>query len=197
MRSAPRKTSSEAELYAAALRALMRRAHSTFELRIYLERRAVEPTPVRHILARLKQEKLIDDARYALDFARARASARRQGGRRIAMELRKRGVPDRHIDAAIAQVFADFDEAAIVRKVIERRTRSARGPSDRRPPGGNPDGTPDGTFDRDFDRKKMASLYRTLLRAGFDPGVIRRELATMGRSPRSDAPDVVPGDEGE
>jgi|HubBroStandDraft_4_1064222.scaffolds.fasta_scaffold333179_2 SOS response regulatory protein OraA/RecX len=185
MRSASRKTSSEAELYAAALRALMRRAHSTFELRIYLERRAVEPTPVRRILARLKQENLIDDARYALDFARARASARRQGGRRIAMELRKRGVPDRHIDAAIAQVFADFDEAAIVRKVIERRTRSARGPSDRRPP------------DRDFDRKKMASLYRTLLRAGFDPGVIRRELATMGRSPRSDAPDVVPGDEGE
>ena len=89
------------------------------------------------ILARLKQEKLIDDARYAIDFARARASARRQGGRRIAMELRKRGVPDRHIDAAIAQVFADFDEAAIVRKVIERRTRSARGPSDRRPPDGN------------------------------------------------------------
>ena len=185
MRSASRKTSSEAELYAAALRALMRRAHSTFELRIYLERRAVEPTPVRRILARLKQENLIDDARYALDFARARASARRQGGRRIAMELRKRGVPDRHIDAAIAQVFADFDEAAIVRKVIERRTRSARGPSDQRPP------------DRDFDRKKMASLYRTLLRAGFDLGVIRRELATMGRSPRSDAPDVVPGDEGE
>lgn len=189
MRSAPRKTSSEAELYAAALHALMRRAHSTFELRIYLERRAAEPTLVRRILARLKQENLIDDARYAVDFARARAGARRQGGRRIAMELRKRGVPDRHIDAAIAQVFADFDEAAIVRKVIERRTRSARRPSDRRPP--------DGNLDRDFDRKKMASLYRTLLRAGFDPGVIRRELATVGRSPQSDAPDVVPGDEGQ
>jgi hypothetical protein len=43
----------------------------------------------------------------------------------------------------------------------------------------------------------MASLYRTLLRAGFDPGVIRRELATVGRSPQSDAPDVVPGDEGQ
>ena len=59
------------------------------------------------------------------DAARAAAASR--------MELRKRGVPDRHIDAAIAQVFADVDEAAMVRKVIERRTRAARGPSMRAP----------------------------------------------------------------
>lgn len=168
MRSEPRKLSSEAHLYASALRALMRRAHSTFELRIYLENRAEAPITVRRVLERLKHEKLIDDAKYALDFARSRASGRRQGGRRIAMELRKRGVPDRHIDAAIAQIFADLDEAAIVRRVIERRTRSARGPLDERP----------------FDRKKIASLYRTLLRAGFDPSVIRRELRAL---PVSDA----------
>jgi regulatory protein len=163
MRSEPRKLSSEQDLYAAALRALMRRAHSSFEIRIYLEKRAEAPISVRRVLERLKHERLIDDARYAIDFARSRASGRRQGGRRIAMELRKRGVPDRHIDAAVAQVFADLDEAAIVRKVIARRTRSARGPLDERP----------------FGRKKLASLYRTLLRAGFDPGVIRRELRAM------------------
>jgi regulatory protein len=168
MRSQPRKSESEAELYAAALRALMRRAHSTFELRIYLERRAAEPASARHVLARLKQEKLLDDGKYALDFARSRASGRRQGGRRIAMELRKRGVPDRHIDAAIAQVFADFDEAAMVRKVIERRMRLARGP---------------------LDDRKTASLYRTLLRAGFDPGVIRRELRAF---PMPEAPEGMP-----
>jgi regulatory protein len=155
MRSEPRRSSSEAELYDAALRALMRRAHSTFELRIYLERRALDAAAVRCVLARLKQEKLIDDGRYALDFARARATVRRQGGRRIALELRKRGVPGRHIEAAIAEVFADLDESAIVRKLIERRARAARGP---------------------FDARKIASLYRTLLRAGFDPGLIRREL---------------------
>lgn len=169
MRSEPQKTNDEAELYTAALRALMRRAHSTFELRTYLERRALEPSLVRSVMARLKQEKLIDDARYALDFARTRASGQRQGGRRIAQELRKRGVPDQHIDAALAQVFADLDEGAMVRKVIERRTRSARGP---------------------FDERKMASLYRTLLRAGFDPGVIRRELRA---APVPEASEDLPG----
>jgi SOS response regulatory protein OraA/RecX len=187
MRSEPRKHSSEADLYAAALHALMRRAHSTFELRIYLERRATEPSveegPVRRVLARLKQEKLLDDGKYAFDFARARASGRRQGGRRIALELRKRGVPDRHIDAAIAQVFADLDEAAMVRKVIERRTRAARGPLDAR---SNP-----------FDRKKMASLYRTLLRAGFDPSVIRRELETAKRISGSDLREFASLGEGQ
>jgi regulatory protein len=169
MRSEPRKIDGEAELYSAALRALTRRAHSIFELRTYLERRALEPEMVRHVMARLKQEKLIDDARYALDFARVRANGRRQGGRRIAQELRKRGVPDQHINAAIAQVFTDVDEAAMVRKVIERRTRNARGP---------------------FDQRKAASLYRSLLRAGFDPGVIRRELRA---APVPEAAEDLPG----
>jgi regulatory protein len=185
VRSEPRKLSDEVDLYAAALRALMRRAHSTFELRIHLERRALEPAAVRRVLARLKQEKLLDDGKYAFDFARSRASGRRQGGRRIALELRKRGVPDRHIDAAIAQVFSDLDEAAMVRKVIERRTRTARGSFGARP------------FDRNpFDRKRIASLYRALLRAGFDPSVIRRELETAARRSESDATDFASVDEG-
>lgn len=174
MFSQARKTFTESELYAAALRALMRRSHSVFEMRMYLERRAEAPIAVRRVLERLKHEKLIDDAKYALDFARARANGRRQGGRRIAQELRKRGVPDRHIDAAIAQVFADLDQAAIVRKVIERRMRLARGPFDRRP----------------FDKKKVASLYRTLMRSGFDPAVIRRELETAMRISPTHTPDL-------
>jgi regulatory protein len=173
MRAEPRKISNEGELYAAALRALVRRAHSTFELRAYLERCALESSvekgAVRRVLARLKQENLMDDARYALDFARARASRRHQGGRRITLELRKRGVPDCHIDAAIAQVFAALDEGAIVRKVIERRTRAARG---------------------SFDARKAASVYRALLRAGFDPAVIRRELRAV---PLPEAAKDLPG----
>lgn len=194
VRFEPRKHSSEADLYAAALHALMRRAHSTFELRVYLERRALEPSAekgaVRRVLARLKHEKLLDDGKYAFDFARTRASGRRQGGRRIALELRKRGVPDCHIDAAIAQVFADLDEAAMVRKVIERRTRAARGQLDARTSDRNP-------FGRNaFHRKKIASLYRALLRAGFDPSVIRRELETATRRSESDATDFASVDEG-
>jgi regulatory protein len=183
MRSDPRKVSSDADLYAAALRALMRRAHSTFELRTYLERRAVESEAVRRVLSRLKQEKLLDDSRYALEFARVHATSRRQGAHRIVQELRKRGVPDRSIDDAIAQVFADIDEAAIVRKVIERRTRSARGRLDANP----------------LDARKTASLYRALygalLRAGFDGSIIRRELNTIARNSEREVPESALADD--
>src|SRR5947208_9986965 len=124
MRSAPRKLSDDDLLYASALRALMRRAHSFFEMRTYLERRAEEHAGASRVLARLKQEQMIDDGRYALDFARSRANLRRQGPHRIAQELRRRGIANEHITAAIDQVFSETDEVALVRKVIERRMRA-------------------------------------------------------------------------
>jgi regulatory protein len=86
-----RKLSTETDLYAAALRALMRRAYSIYEMRQLLERRAEEKSAVRRVLERLKERKYLDDARYALEFARSRAQGRRQGRFRIARELRQRG----------------------------------------------------------------------------------------------------------
>ena len=164
----PAKISSEETLYTAALGALARRAHSVFEMRSYLERRAADREAARHVLARLRQEKLLDDARYALDFARHRARARRQGRYRITRELRVRGVPDQHIEAAVAQAFAETDEALLVRKVIERRLQTLRGP---------------------FDERRAASLYRSLLRGGFDSELIRRELRTATRGDAAERPE--------
>jgi regulatory protein len=156
----PAKLANEAALYTAALNALARRAHSVFEMRGYLERRAGDMAVAKRVLARLRQEKLLDDARYALEFARHRARVRRQGRYRIARELRARGVADAHIEAALAQLATETDETTVVRKVIERRLRSLRGP---------------------FDERKAASLYRTLLRAGFESEGIRRELTAARR----------------
>jgi regulatory protein len=158
MRSSSRKLTTEEALYAAALRALMRRAYSVFEMRTYLERRSEDATLARHVVARIRQEKFLDDERYALEFARTHARTRRQGRYRIARELRARGVPDRYIESAIEQTFTEFDETALVQKVIERRLRAARGP---------------------LDQKKLASLYRMLQRAGFDSQLIHRELRAV------------------
>jgi regulatory protein len=155
MRRAARALSTEEQLYAAALRALMRRAHSVYEMRERLEGRAEDKGVVRGVLARLKREALLDDARYARQFARARAEGRRQGRYRIARELRARGVADRHIEAALDEVFAETDEAALLRKRIERKLKTLRGP---------------------LDQRRLASLYRALLRAGFPADLIRQEL---------------------
>ncbi|HTR46732.1 MAG TPA: regulatory protein RecX [Verrucomicrobiae bacterium] len=170
-RSSPRKLSTEADLYTSALRALMRRAHSIHEMREYLERRAEDKEHISNVIARLREQNYLDDARYALEYARQHANSRRQGRFRIARELRGRGVPDRHIDAALDAVFAETDEAASVRARLKRRLAALRGP---------------------IDQRKLASLYRSLLGAGFSADVIRAELKRVTRGDLHDPADIAP-----
>jgi regulatory protein len=156
----PPKASSEQELYASALRALVRRAHSIHEMKEYLERRSEHKEAIPPVIARLREQNYLDDARYALDYARQHAQTRRQGRFRIARELRARGVPDRHIEAALDAVLAETDESALIRKRIERML---------------------GRMRVRVDERKLASLYRSLLRAGFSADLIRTELRGVAR----------------
>jgi regulatory protein len=170
-RSSPRKLATEQQLYASAIRALMRRAHSIHEMRQYLERRAEDTEVVSTVVAHLREQQYLDDARYALEYARNHAKLRRQGRFRITRELRGRGVPDRHIDAALDSVFAETDEAASVRTRLKRHLSHVRGT---------------------IGANKIASIYRSLLRAGFSSDIIRTEMrgVTHGDLPElPDAPD--------
>ena len=159
----PRQISSEAELYDAAVGALARRAYSVREMRQYLERRAAEPSLAAAVLGRLRGSGLLDDARYARQFARDRAMNRRQGSFRIARELRSRGVADRHIEAALDELRSESDEAAMIRRRIESwlRRHGAADPAA-------------------LDRRRLASLYHSLLRAGFPGASIRDQLRRFG-----------------
>ncbi len=147
-----------AELYDAAIKTLTRRAHSVSEMKKALARRCRDETIVKSVVERLKRENLIDDARYARQFTQHRAGARKQGQYRIARELRARGVPDQHIEAALQDSAAETDPASIVRQRIARKLRLFRG---------------------EIDQKKMASLYRSLIAAGFPADLIRQELHRM------------------
>jgi SOS response regulatory protein OraA/RecX len=80
--------------------------------------------------------------------------------------LRARGVPDRHIEAALDEAAKETDEGAMVRQRIERKLRSYRG---------------------EIDEKKMASIYSSLLRAGFSADIVRRELRSLTRE---DLPEI-------
>jgi regulatory protein len=166
--SKPRQLDSESALYDAAIKILMRRAHSVSEMKKALIRRTADADLIQKVLARLKQNGYIDDARYAKQFARQRTEGRKQGKFRVARDLRARGVPDRHIEAALEEAAQNTDEAAVVRQRIDRKLRSFRG---------------------ELDDRKLASLYRSLLRAGFSADVIRRELHSLTRE---DFPEPEP-----
>ena len=167
----PRQLESEPALYDTAIKILMRRAHSVSEMKKALIRRTADEDLIQKVIARLKQNGYIDDARYAKQFARQRTEGRKQGKFRVARDLRARGVPDRHIEAALEEAAQNTDEAAMVRQRIERKLRSFRGPN---------------TIKK-IDDRKLASLYRSLLRAGFSADVIRRELRSLTHE---DVPEV-------
>lgn len=148
----------------------MRRAHSIHEMKTYLKARAENPEHADAVLQKLKEHNYVDDARYARDYARFHAQSRRQGKFRIARELRARGVPDRHIEAALESVFAETDEHALVRARLERKLRQLRGRASKN--SANAANAP-------LDEKARASLYRSLLRAGFSADAIRTELRSL------------------
>jgi regulatory protein len=174
-----RKLTTEEELYPVALRALMRRGHSVHEMRVALEKRCDDELLVRRVMDRLKQGKMLDDARYAKEFVRLRAVYRKQGRFRIARDLRARGVPDRHIEAALEAVFAETDEGELLRKRLQSKLRLLRGP---------------------LDMRKRASLYNSMMRAGFSGEAVRRALKELAAeeadvpAPDAEAADAADAD---
>ena len=138
------------------------------EMKKALARRCEDEKLVKRVVERLKREKLLDDARYARQFTRHRTESRKQGEYRIARDLRARGVPDRHIEVALKNASEETDPAALVRQRIERKLRA---------------------FGGEIDERKMASMYRSLLAAGFPSDLIRRELH---RITHEEVPEVEP-----
>jgi len=167
----PRQLETEAQLHDAAIKALMRRAHSVHEMKKALTRRCEDEKLVKRVVERLKRENLLDDARYARQFTRHRTESRKQGEYRIARDLRARGVPDRHIEVALKNASEDTDPATLVRQRIKRKLRA---------------------FGGEIDERKMASLYRSLLAAGFPSDLIRRELHRMTKE---DVPEAERSEE--
>jgi len=161
-----RQIETESELHEAAIKILMRRAHSVHEMKKALARRCEDEQLVKSVVERLKAQKLLDDARYAKQFTRVRTQTRKQGQFRIARDLRARGIPDKHIETALKDSAEENDPAALVRHRIERKLRLTRG---------------------EIDERKLASLYRSLLAAGFPSDVIRKELH---RITKENVPDV-------
>jgi regulatory protein len=156
--SKPRKLDTESDLYDVALRALMRRPHSVQEMKRLLERRASSKLLAQLVLARLRENGQLDDARYAQQFTRQRTEIRRQGKFRIARDLRARGVSDTNIQAAAESATDDAAERAAIRHRIDRKLKLTRG---------------------EISDRKIASLYRSLLAAGFPSDAIRRELKSL------------------
>jgi regulatory protein len=114
--------------YRAALRALARRAHARADLRRRLLQKQHPPAAVDGALDRLAAYNLLDDARFAVDYAAAKAR-RGRGPARLVRDLQSQGVDRRIAEDAVRTSLAaeGVDPADAVRALAEKRARQLAG----------------------------------------------------------------------
>lgn len=114
--------------FSSALRALNRRAHAQLDLRRRLLQKQHPAGAVEAALARLRGAGLIDDARFAFDYAAAKAR-RGRGPARLVRDLQTQGVDRRIAEDAVHKVLAveGVDPAETVRALAEKRAKQLAG----------------------------------------------------------------------
>lgn len=112
----------------AALRALARRAHARFDLRRRLLQKQHPAAAVDGALERLARQGLLDDARFAADFAAAK-SARGRGPARLVRDLLQQGVERRVAEEAVrtALTAEGVDPSRMVRELAAKRAGQLAG----------------------------------------------------------------------
>jgi regulatory protein len=111
---------------AICLHQLDQRARTRSELAATLQRRGVPDDAARSVLDRFTDIGLIDDGALAASFAMAVHRERGLAGRAVAMKLRRRGIDEATLQAAVGQIDAE-SEADAARLLVARRRASLQG----------------------------------------------------------------------
>jgi regulatory protein len=142
------------------LKALERRGFSVGEIRRRLRQKGHPPEAVDHAVTRAEGVRLLDDAAFARQFVRSRAS-RGRGPARLRQDLRRLSVAEHLIDAALREQWPEPEDAlGLAASLAARRARQL------------------GSIPRDAKRRRLLAY---LARRGFSGArvsdLVRRVLA--------------------
>jgi regulatory protein len=135
--------------YVAGLTLLARRELAEAQVRIRLARRKFDEDDIDAAVARLLSERAIDDRRTAVACARTEVRIRHRGRARVVRQVEALGIARDVARDAVAEVFAEIDETALLEEALDRRLRRGMSLSD------------PAVFRR---------VHRYLLGQGFEPG---------------------------
>lgn len=110
---------------------LASRAHSRKEIEDKLYRAGYRPCTVEMVIYKLEKEKLLNDADFARQWVESRTN-RKMGQRRIAMELRRKGVSASETEDALAELSSDDQLEAAVSLAEKAMSRSKAGEDPRK-----------------------------------------------------------------
>lgn len=114
---------SQASAYEYALRLLTARSYTARSLLRKLTQKGIVPEEARAVLDRLEASGLVNDAKFAEQYARSKVLTSGASKRRVVQDLRRKGIAESLANTAIAQVFADeeIDSAAMAEKTARKK----------------------------------------------------------------------------
>jgi regulatory protein len=150
--------------YVAGLTLLARRELAEAQVRTRLAKRKFDEDDIDAAVARLRGERAIDDRRTALACARTEVRIRHRGRARVMRHVEALGIARDVARDAVAEVFAEIDETALLEQALDRRLRHGMSLSD------------PAVFRR---------VHRYLLGQGFDPGRVITLLRQRAKNAES------------
>jgi len=135
---------------------LTMRPHSEKELEKKLRDKGFSGAIVKEALEKLHDLKYLNDASFAIQWARNLAINKLWGNRKISAGLQEKGVAMRLIEDAIASVRQELSEEDAIAILIRKKAAQKRAEA--------------------LDRKEKQRIFTSLMGRGFPPGLILNQL---------------------
>ena len=153
-----------ASLYEYAVEALGRRMRSVAELKRLLRQKNVagdKDAAIEAVVQKLKDQKYLNDARFAEMYATFRKEGQKLGRQRVVTDLKVKGVHGAVIEKAVGTAYSGSDEEKLAREFLKRKR--VKPPTKARR---------DDAAGWTKSQKETARIFRALVRAGFRTGII-------------------------
>ncbi len=147
-------------------RYLTLRPRSTLEVQRYLQRKKFSSETIQCVIDRAVGLGNIDNRSFAVLFVRNRKKLKPTGPRKLAEELRQRGIPPAIIDDVLREELTVDEQRKLAQTVLEKKRK---------------------TLEQVAQPKQKARLAQHLLRHGFDPDIVQLVIDDMlAKSPGKD-----------
>jgi len=139
-----------------AYRLLSLRPHSEKELEKKLRDKGFPAAVIKEALEKLHDLKYLNDASFAIQWARNLAANKLWGNRKITASLREKGVAAHLIDDAVTAARQELSEEEAIGLLIKKRGAKKKTAA--------------------FDIKEKQRIFQSLMGRGFPPGLILNKL---------------------
>ncbi len=144
-----------------AYRLLSMRPHSEKELEVKLREKGFPAVVIKEALEKLHDLKYLNDASFAVQWARNCAVNKLQGNRKIFITLKEKGVASQLIDDAIAAARLEISEEEAIAVLIKKKMAGKKAAI--------------------LDIKAKQRIYQSLMGRGFPPGLILNKLGKVAK----------------